>query len=54
MIVEAARNLLMVDEYFKRNAKTQPSVLVIICGLTDFVYKREDGVIVVPITALKD
>ena len=53
-IDEAAKNLLDINEYFKKNSITKPSALVVICGLTDFIYQREDGVIVVPLTALKD
>lgn len=29
-----------------------PKVLCVICGTTNMAYKREDGVYVVPITAL--
>lgn len=29
-----------------------PKVLCVICGMTNMAYKREDGVYVVPITAL--
>lgn len=31
-----------------------PSILCVICGMTNAAYKREDGVFVVPITALKN
>ena len=31
-----------------------PSVLCVICGMSNAAYKREDGVFVVPITALKN
>lgn len=37
----------------KENGKT-PSVLCVICGLSNAAYKRPDGVFVVPITALKN
>lgn len=53
-IDEAARKLLKVNEYFKKDKNVKkPSALVVICGLTDIIYQREDGVIVVPITCLK-
>ena len=32
---------------------TAPSVLCVICGMTNMAYTREDGVVVIPITALK-
>ena len=31
-----------------------PKTLCVICGLSNAVYTREDGVIVIPITALKN
>ena len=31
-----------------------PSALCVICGMSNAVYRREDGVFVVPITALKN
>ncbi len=52
-IEDAATNLLKVNAYFKevgRDAKA----LIVICGLTNSISKREDGVIVVPITSLKN
>ncbi len=53
-IDDAAENLLKINKYFVNNENTsKPSALVVICGLTKAYYKREDGVIVVPITALK-
>lgn len=32
----------------------QPSVLCVICGMSNAAYRREDGVFVIPITALKN
>lgn len=53
-IDEAAQSLLKMNEYFNKSDKARkPSALVVICGLTNAYYQREDGVIVVPITALK-
>ena len=31
-----------------------PSAMIIICGLSNAAYQREDGIYVVPLTALKD
>lgn len=53
-IEEAATNLLKIKEKMvKENMKT-PNALIVICGMSTAAYKREDGVIVVPITALKN
>ena len=53
-IDEAAESLLKIkDEIEKENGKS-PKVLCVICGLVNAAYKREDGVYVVPITALKN
>lgn len=53
-IDKAAKKLLSIKEYFKaKGAKTLPSALVIISGMTTIAHKRDDGVIVLPITSLK-
>lgn len=49
----AAANLLKVNEYFKEDGY-EPKALIVICGLSNSICRREDGVIVVPITALKN
>lgn len=52
-IENAAKSLLNLrEQIIKENGKA-PSVLCVICGLTNAAYKRPDGVYVVPITALK-
>lgn len=49
-----AENLLSIAEKFREDKKSrQPSALCVICGLSNAIYRRPDGVIVVPITALK-
>lgn len=48
-IDDAAEKLLRLNSKFKNPAKS----LCVICGLSNASYKREDGVIVVPITALR-
>ena len=51
----AAANLIKIrDEIAAENDGVPPSVLCVLCGLSNAAYKREDGVYVVPITALKD
>lgn len=54
-IDQAAANLLKIKHEFEEDKKSvPPSVLCVICGLSNAAYKREDGVFVVPITALKN
>ena len=53
-IDEAAKNLLAIQkEMQKENAKA-PTVLCVVCGLSNAAYLREDGVYVVPISALRN
>ncbi len=52
-IEEAAKNLLSLKEEIAKNNGKVPSVLCVVCGLTNAAYKRPDGVYVVSITALK-
>jgi len=53
-IDEGAANLLKIKkEIEKENKEKGPRMLAVICGLEGAVYKRPDGVYVVPITALK-
>lgn len=53
-IDEAANNLLKVKMSLEKNGMSTPSALIVICGLSNACYRREDGVIVVPITSLKN
>jgi len=54
-IDEAAANLLRIqNEIAREPGGIPPSVLCVLCGLSNAAYKREDGVFVVPITALRD
>lgn len=53
-IDQAAANLLKIKREFEEDKKSvPPSVLCVLCGLSNAAYKREDGVFVVPITALR-
>lgn len=52
-IEEASKNLLKIKEEIEKVGGKAPSVLCVICGLTNASYQRTDGVYVVPITALK-
>ena len=52
-IESAAKELLKMRGIMEREG-TAPSVLCVICGMSNMAYTREDGVKVVPITALRD
>lgn len=53
-IDSAAESLIKIRNEIEIKGGNPPSVLCVICGLSNAAYKREDGVFVVPITALKD
>ncbi len=51
----AAEELLAIrNDIASENNGVSPSVLCVICGLSNAAYQRPDGVFVIPITALKD
>ena len=52
-IEKAANDLLKLKKQIEAENGKVPSVLCVICGLTNATYQRPDGVYVVPITALK-
>lgn len=52
-IDNAAKSLIEISDALKTEGTKNPDVLVVICGLSNFAYRREDGVYVVPITALR-
>lgn len=52
-IEEAAKNLINIKNKIAKDKKKTPKSLCIICGMSNAAYLREDGVYVVPITALK-
>ena len=52
-IDEAAQNLLKIkEEISAENKGKEPKSLCVVCGLSNAAYQREDGVFVVPLTAL--
>lgn len=54
-IDQAAANLKQIQREFEEDKKAvPPSVLCVLCGLSNAAYQRPDGVFVVPITALKN
>jgi len=54
LIDAAARSLLRIKEKILNDGGKPPKVLCIVCGICKAAYLREDGVYVVPITALKN
>ena len=52
-IEKAAQSLIKIRDDLKAEGTRIPDILVVICGLSNFAYQREDGVYVVPITALR-
>ncbi len=51
---EGAENMLRISRMFGERGGKTPSVMCVICGVCRTAYRREDGVFVVPITALRD
>ena len=50
----AANNLLKIQASLKtENPNSSPSVLCVLCGLSNAAYQRPDGVFVVPLTSLR-
>jgi predicted AAA+ superfamily ATPase len=52
-IDDAARSLIEIRDGLEAEGAAVPDILVVLCGLSHFAYQREDGVYVVPITALR-
>jgi len=54
-IESAAENLKKIYKEMEKDPKSiLPSAMIIVCGLSNAAYQREDGIYVVPLTALKD
>ena len=54
-IESAAENLKKIYEEMEKDPKSiLPSAMIIVCGLSNAAYQREDGIYVIPLTALKD
>lgn len=53
-IEEAAKNLIHIRDEIVKDKGKAPSVLIVLCGLSNAAYQRPDGVYVVPLTALKN
>lgn len=52
-IDQAAHNLLKLKTIMQEEGDNPPKVLAVICGMSNLAYQREDGVFVIPITALR-
>ena len=50
----AAESLLKTSRKIQAEGGMTPKVLCVICGLSNAAYQREDGVFVVPVSALKN
>lgn len=53
-IEKAAEDLLKFKAIMEKEGDRPPSILCVICGLSNAAYRRPDGVYVVPITALRE
>ena len=53
-IEEAAANLLHIRNSIKKDGGKLPVMLCVLCGLSNAVYQRADGVFVIPLTALRN
>lgn len=53
-IDDAAKNLIRISKKIEEKGGKKPKILCVICGLTNFSYRRDDGVYVVGITSLKN
>lgn len=53
-IDNAAANLIDIRDKIAEDGGKIPSVMAVICGMSNAAYQRPDGVYVVPITALKN
>ena len=54
IIEEGAANLKALSNKIDTSKMPAPSFLMIIIGVGEFAYKREDGIFIVPIGCLKD
>lgn len=54
LINEGAETLKKLAKKIDTSKMKEPAFLMVLCGVAPFAYRREDGVLVVPITCLKD
>ena len=53
-IEEAAKNLIKLKNKIDNTKMKEPSFLMVLIGIGEYAYKREDGIYVVSITCLKN
>lgn len=53
-VEEGAKNLIKVCNHIVEKGGKEPILKAVICGLTNAIYQRDDGVFVFPITCLKN
>lgn len=53
-IEKAAEGLIAIRDSIASHGGKAPSILCVVCGMSNAAYRRPDGVYVVPITALKN
>lgn len=54
LINEGAANLLKLKKKIDTTRMKEPSFLLVLIGIGKYAYRREDGVLVVPIGCLKN
>ena len=54
LIEEGAANLLKLKERIDSEKMNDPAFMMVLCGVAPFAYKRNDGVMVVPIGCLRN
>lgn len=54
LIEEGAENLKTLRDKIDTTKMKAPSFLMVLIGVGDYAYRRQDGVYVVPIACLKD
>ena len=54
LINEGAKNLIKLKDKIDTSKMKSPSFLMVLIGVGSYAYRREDGVLVVPIGCLKN
>ena len=54
LIEEGVKNLKLLEGKIDTQKMNKPSFLMVLTGISDYAYRRKDGVYVVPIASLKD
>ena len=54
LIAEGAASLLKLADKIDTDRMKKPAFMMVLCGVAPYAYKRGDGVIIVPLSCLKD